>query len=523
MNKNNAVSLLHAFAAARCNQGEDFPQIFMTIGAMGGHFAKPGHSCGSISHTWAANGGPRLVMNGDHGAPILPDPIDDVITAPALWESVLNGRYKRTVDAMADPTTVEERDIDIHAILHSWRDAIDTVQGAAKAIEVHRKVDFVAALAFSLNTSAKYSDIVLPISTQWERQSDYVYSTCATGKEILLFSSRVVEPLYEAKSDQWIGRELCKRFGLDEYAVYPLSEAQRYFNFIAGSTVASSEGSSSAAVFDNGVAKVDDVNSFETLVTITEDDLAWWEKEYGPVTGEPQEGKIALRELLEKGIYQIERHENDNYGYLHYQDFIDDPDGSPRSTKSGKFEIYSQAKADGINAMGYSAIKPYPSYIQPVYGYEQTFSDWENKVKGEYPYQVTNPHYLRRAHTGNDNLPWVREAMTNPVFINTQDAAAKGIQTGDTVLLTSPFAKGLRNACVTSRLMPGYVELPHGTWTEIDESTGIDKAGNDNHLLGNVITGSGVSGYNTLTINIEKYNGDALAPDYLWPQRIAEV
>ena len=90
-----------------------------------------------------------------------------------------------------------------------------------------------------------------------------------------------------------------------------------------------------------------------------------------------------------------------------------------------------------------------------------------------------NPHYLRRGHTGFDNVPQLREVWPNPAFISAQDAAEKGIKTGDTILITNDFGKALRHASVTERIMPGCVALPHGSWTDLDEETQIDKAGAD--------------------------------------------
>lgn len=146
--------------------------------------------------------------------------------------------------------------------------------------------------------------------------------------------------------------------------VYPLSEEQRYFNAIAGATVINKEGT-----------------GYETLVTITEADLAWWKQKHGKVDGKLQQGRIGLKELMEKGIYKVERHEGDNYGHITYQSFVEDPDKNPVGSKSGKFEIYCQTKADSINAMGRSTLKPYPTYIQPLNGYEQSFKDWDKKSK----------------------------------------------------------------------------------------------------------------------------------------------
>lgn len=73
----------------------------------------------------------------------------------------------------------------------------------------------------------------------------------------------------------------------------------------------------------------------------------------------------------------------------------------------------------------------------------------------EYPLQVMNPHYLRRAHSVFDNIGWLREAWTNPVFISTADADAAGVSDGDTVLVSSPYGQCVRNACVYAGLMPG--------------------------------------------------------------------
>lgn len=45
MGKNNAVSWLVGYAPSRCNGAENLPQIMETVGCMGGHHGKPGHSC----------------------------------------------------------------------------------------------------------------------------------------------------------------------------------------------------------------------------------------------------------------------------------------------------------------------------------------------------------------------------------------------------------------------------------------------------------------------------------------------
>ena len=71
--------------------------------------------------------------------------------------------------------------------------------------------------------------------------------------------------------------------------------------------------------------------------------------------------------------------------------------------------------------------------------------------------------------------------------------------------------------------MPGVVSIPHGAWAVIDEETGIDHGGSDNYLLGNEITGSGITPYNNINCNIEKYDGPELEDDVYTDSRIIEL
>ena len=61
----------------------------------------------------------------------------------------------------------------------------------------------------------------------------------------------------------------------------------------------------------------------------------------------------------------------------------------------------------------------------------------------------------------------------------------------------------------------------HGAWVEVDEATGIDKAGADNYLGGGIPTGQGTIATTAAMSQVEKYDwADRLKPDYTWPQRI---
>ncbi len=510
------VAMLHSYSFARCNDADDVPQLFMTLGCLGGHFGKKGNCCGTVYHAMAGNSGPSLVAMGSDGCPSISNPVDDSINAPDLWDSILKGKYKYFGSASEDPNSVEERDIDIRVVYHIWDNNMQTIMGTKKAVEALRSVDFVVNQGYDFNASAAYADILLPVTTQWERFSNYFYLVY-TGRESQLFPSQVIEPLWEAKSDEEIGRELLKRFDIDPDEVYPVSQEQGYFNMIAGSKVIQKAGDEYKAMGDMAwftmlyaLKATPAGGDYQNLVTITQDDLDRLGFE-----GTPQEGLISYDELMAAGKYQVPRTADDEYGYIAYESFRNDPEGHPVASASGKFEIYCQKKADYLNAIrwGDKEIKPYPTYRPALHGYEESFSDWDAKVKSDYPYQMYNPHYLRRAHTGFENVPQLREAWPNPVFINAQDAAEKGVSDGDTVLISNPAGKCLRHATVTERIMPGCIALPHGSWLRLDEDEEIDHSGSDNWMLAGNTSGCGVSGYNTNLVNFEKWTGDELIDD----------
>ncbi|MEQ6378273.1 molybdopterin-dependent oxidoreductase [Bacillaceae bacterium S4-13-56] len=482
----NRVALLTGWAPARINEGEGWVHSFATLGIMTGHMGKSGSMTGVSCHQQAANGGPSLLKAGGTGYPSPPtNPVTHRINHNEIFQAVLDGKFYQQDEG--------ERKINIQMMYHQFNATMQTRIDITSGIEAARKVEFVVSNAYVLNTNAKYSDVVLPVTTEWEREGGLL-----TGnQEMIIVHTKITEPLYEAKSDIWIASELMKKLGKDSKELYPFDEKQAFFNQLAQTQVIDKQG----------------VN-FEPLLTITAKDIAEW-----GVEGKPQKGRISLQEFIDKGIYQIERKPNDQYSYIAYQDFIEDPENNPLSTESGKFEIYCNTIAEN-SKKNWTEQSPIAKYIPKPQGYEDTFSNWEAKKKGKYPFQVYNPHYLRRSHSTFDNVQWLREAWPNPVFLNASDAKKLGIRDGDTVLLSNNYGKVLRPAKLTETMMPGVIGLPHGAWVEMDEELGVDKAGADNMLCGPNATGFGTSGWNTAVCNLEKWTGEPLEEDVKWEQRI---
>lgn len=532
MGAENKVSTHANGAPARNTGAENFPQLLMTISAMGGHFGSSGNAC-SLTQGSAFDGGPRLAINGPSGHPFVfnpyafSNPVTNIIPSTYLWSAVLDGHYYDCGDVLLAPHPCEERDIDIHVIISEQNNRLQTCEGMSKGIEAYRKVDFVCSQAYSLKTDAVYSDIVLPIATRWERQMYNFYTMAVGNRDCAYAHEQVMEPLYESWSDYDVAVELAKRLGVDPTTYLGISEKQGWMNSIAGTVVADFEAHASITEGGNeDHGQLSAGNSadlaYKPLVTITQKDL----DEYG-LQGVPQQGIIPLKQYLEDGIYRVERTDGDNTRFIAYEDFIADPIANPLTTASGKFEIYCQTKSDWFDNIhegwpNYVPVSPLPKYLPTLRGYIQSFADWDNKVKGEYPFQISNTHNLRRAHTDGDNLKWLREIYGSPIMISRIDAEKLGIKSGDIVKIYNQFGSVLRPAEVTRTIMPGTVELQHGSSVFVDEGSGIDIAGADNMLCASdEASAFANNGWNSNLVNVEKYEGSIeLQPDAEWAPRI---
>lgn len=483
------VALLTGWSVARVNNADAWPQMFMTLGCMTGHIGKSGHMTGVSCWEKAGNGGPNLINAGSAGvASVGTNPVTSRLNNNEIWDAVLNGKYTAGYNNV--------KDINIQMIYHGGTgQALNQKVGLMKGIQAHRKVEFVVSHSHFLTSNSKYADIVLPVTTQWER-----YGYLKGNREILIWASQVTEPQFEAKDDIWIAAELAKRLGRDATKVDPVPLKQQIINQVKGARVIK-----------------DDGKTMEPLVTITADDVKALAEQ--GIKVEPQVGRISINEFREVGQYQVPRKPGDKLGFIAYEAFRQDPVKNPIKTATGKFEIYSKAHADFIKSKGWTEVRPIPTYNKPIEGYEDTFSDWKNKVKGEYPLQLVTIHYRRRSHSIFDNIPQLREVFPQEFMINPADAAARGLKHGDIALIRSRHGKVIRPVYVTERLMPGVVMLGEGAWAEVDDATGIDKAGATNTLNGAIPTGQGHQGWNSCNVQIEKYNG-TLEPDAKWPQRI---
>lgn len=479
------ASFITSGGPARARRGEQFCQAFLTVGWMTGNVGLSGAEVSDSYGNKAGNGGPVLVKPGYGGDPVIPNPVQMAMVYDDMWDAIVKGEFA------IGPTSLK---CDIRMIYDiGYSNFINSLPGTNRAIDAYRKVDFVVASDSFLTTKMSYADIALPATMNWERWpylAHMIGAFSSNNRETLTYTSKIIDPLFEAKDDQWMETEIAKKLGLDPTTLF-LSDQQRFYNQLAGSQVVK-----------------DDVSGYEPLFTLTADDI----KELG-ATGEPQQGRMEWQEFKKKGIYQVQRHKGDQFGFIAYKAFRDDPVANPLQTPSGKFQIYSQELSDDVASCGGYTIAPIAKYSPPDEGYEGTFSDFEKGEKGEFPLQLITPHYIARVHSTLDNVTWLKEAFPHEAWINPVTAKKYGIQHGDGVVVSSKHGAIIRTAKVSNRIVPGVIVLGEGGWVKRDDATMLDRGGCANTLVG--VTGdnkSGIQAYNTTNVKIEKWD-QVVVPD----------
>lgn len=123
LGKDHKVAILHSYAAARANGAENVPQLLMTLGAMGGHFGKEGHCCGSAYHRNAGNdSGLSCLKTNTYGVPNLAFAGSNTVTytldAPNAWRAIRDGKYTPIYDWAGSLLTTppEEKEIKINVM-----------------------------------------------------------------------------------------------------------------------------------------------------------------------------------------------------------------------------------------------------------------------------------------------------------------------------------------------------------------------------------------------------------------------
>lgn len=181
--------------------------------------------------------------------------------------------------------------------------------------------------------------------------------------------------------------------------------------------------------------------------------------------------------------------------------FREDPDANPLGTPSGRIEVFS----DRIASFGYDDCPGHPVWLPP--------SEWLGVAKAEAPLHLVSPQPGDKLHSQLEAaLADQPGARPETLLIHPDDAAHRGIASGDLVRVFNSRGAARARARVSDDIRPGVVALPTGAWFG-DPGANMDPDGNPNVLTKDVGTsrlGQGCSAHTAL-VDVARLQDDPAA------------
>ena len=296
--------------------------------------------------------------------------------------------------------------------------------------------------------TAKHADIVPPATTVYERND--ISGAGEQARNMIVAMHQLVPPQGECRDDYWITSELARRIGV-------------FDAFTEGKTLEDWIRATYEKAAKTAELSLDTVPTFE--------------------------------EFWRSGILKFEPTESGRR-FVDFEDFRNDPVGHPLQTPSGKIEIWSKK----IESYGYADCLPHPAYFEPSEGFA--------RATKEFPLALVAPKSVKRLHSQLDeyaNREPDGTQLREPLTITRKDAEARGIETGDVVLVRSRRGAALARTVVENTVIPGAVVLHHGAWFDpaVLDGKEIDVHGNPNSLTQDIPTSSLACGNVASTANVE--------------------
>ena len=310
---------------------------------------------------------------------------------------------------------------DIKMIFNAGNNFMSHQQDTNRLIRALGKVETIVCVDVWWTAATRWADIVMPAASTLEQ--DDITSGGTYSNDRVYAMKKVIEPLEDSLPDYEIFEGLADKLGL--WAQFTDSEDKMYHIKLAYEK----SGAAAEVPFEE-----------------------FWEKGYArmPV---PEEARKWTR----------------------HGAFYEDPEANPLHTDSGKIEMYSE----GVASAGIEDCPGMPVWLEK-----------EEYLGVAKPGQlhVVSPHPWFRLHSQMANSERLRALYTvqgrEPVRINTQDAAERGIEDGDLVELYNDRGTVIAGAVVSDDIMPGVVSIYEGGWPQLDSK------GRDNSGLANFLTSS---------------------------------
>ncbi|EKO3403225.1 trimethylamine-N-oxide reductase TorA [Vibrio fluvialis] len=453
------TQLLFGWCIQRQEHGEQPYWMGAVLAAMIGQIGLPGGGI-SYGHHYSGIGVPSTGFAGPGG---FPRNLDQ--GAKPKWDNNDFNGYSRTIpvarwiDAILEPgkkinhngNTVTLPGFKMMVI--SGNNPWHHHQDRNKMKRAFQKLETVVTIDFNWTATCRFSDIVLPACTQWERNDIDSYGSYS-GKGLIAMH-RLVDPMYQSRTDFEIMTELTRRFGRHEE-------------------------------FTRGM-----------------DEMEWVRSLYNDCK-KANEGKFEMPEFdefWEQSVLEF----GEGKPWVRHADFRKDPEINALGTPSGFIEITSRK----IGRYGYEHCQEHPMW------FEKTERSHGGPGSDKYPFWLQSCHPDKRLHSQMCESEAFRATYAvqgrEPVYINPMDAKAKGIKEGDLVRVFNGRGQLLAGAVLSDSYPRGVIRIEEGAWYgPLSEKEGaICTYGDPNTLTLDLGTSelAQATSANTCIVDFEKFTG----------------
>lgn len=459
------TQLMFGWCVQRQQHGEQPYWMGAVLASMLGSIGLPGGGV-SYAHHYSGIGEPATGASGPGGFPRNLDPGME----PKYNNSDFKGYAStipvaRWVEAIEAPGTVINHNGNkvklppIKMVVVSGNNPWHHHQDHNRMKKAYHNIETAVAIDYAWSATCRFSDIVLPACTQFERNDIDLYGAySATG---VLAMHKLVDPLYHSRTDFDIFKGLTARFGLNkdkEYAQH-MTEMQ-WVEKLYNECVAANKGKF-------------DMPDFDTF----------W-----------RDGYVSFG----KGNT-----------FVRHAAFREDPELNPLGTPSGFIEITSRK----IGSYGYEYCQEHPMW------FEKAERSHGGPGSDKFPVWLQSCHPDKRLHSQMCESPGLRDTYTvqgrEPAYVNPEDAKARGIEDGDLIRVYNDRGQLIAGAVVSDNYPPGVIRIQEGAWYGPTgaEIGALDTYGDPNTVtldIGTSELAQACSAY-TCLVEYEKFEGEVPA------------
>ena len=308
----------------------------------------------------------------------------------------------KTIDSNGSKVTFP----DIKMMVFSGNNPWNHHQDRNRMKQAFQKLECVVTIDMNWTATCRFSDIVLPACTTFERNDIDVYGSYANRG--VLAMQKMVEPLYESLSDFEIFTRFARIMGKEKEYTRGMTERE-WLNKLYTDCKNANAGKFEMPEFDQ-----------------------FWKQGYV--------------------------HFGEGKPWTRHAAFRDDPEINPLGTPSGLIEIFSRK----IAQYNYDDCPGHPTWM------EKSERSHGGPGSEKFPVWMQSCHPDKRLHSQMCESEQFRETYTvngrEPVYLNPDDAKKRGIKAGDVVRVFNDRGQLLAGAVVSNNFPKGVIRIHEGAW-----------------------------------------------------------